>query len=439
MKKIQFIFLFLFSATLMMGQAEPTDTAKVYKKRVLESPEIQFLASYYSQDGDNAAVTGGTGTEELTDVHPTVVISIPINADDVLTAEAGISAYSSASSSNVDALDGKGEADAFQASSGASSSDTWINASLTYSHSSDDRNQVISGNVSYATEYDYNSIGGGVSYTRLFNQKNTELSVKANVYIDRWKVFYPRELRPFDGGSGLNSGYFSRHTITGNTNYAPSFTSLDKSNRNSYSLGFSFSQIMTENLQGSLLVDLVRQDGLLSTPFHRVYFFDVEDSFIDKFHLADDIERLPDSRFKTAVGGRLHYYINERFVLRSYYRFYQDDWGIQSHTVNLELPIKLTDKFTIYPSYRYYSQTAADYFAPYNKHVSTASFYTSDYDLSNFQAHQYSFGISYTDIFTKVKLYKLGLKSIDLRGNYYERDSGLKAFNIGIGLKFVWD
>jgi hypothetical protein len=73
------------------------------------------------------------------------------------------------------------------------------------------------------------------------------------------------------------------------------------------------------------VIDLVQQDGLLSTPFPRVYFSDIADSFIENFQLADDIERLPDSRLKIAVGGRLNYYINETFVVRTFYRYYTDD------------------------------------------------------------------------------------------------------------------
>ena len=84
------------------------DSTLVYKKRVLESIEVDFLTSYYTQDGDNAAVTGGIGTEELTDLTPTIVVSIPLNDDEVLTIDAGISTYTSASSSNLDPFDSSG-------------------------------------------------------------------------------------------------------------------------------------------------------------------------------------------------------------------------------------------------------------------------------------------------------------------------------------------
>lgn len=438
--KLKKIILFMCVLAFAKAYSQTSqDSTKVYKKRVLETTEVDFLTSYYTQDGDNAAVSGGIGTEELTDVTGAFVVSIPLNDDDVLTIDAGVSAYTSASSSNVGPFD-DGTADPFQASSGASSSDLWANLTGSYSHSSDDRNDIWSAKLSVSTEYDYFSLGVGGSYTKLFNEKNTEVSVNANVFLDTWNAIYPTELRPFgEGGSGLNSPLFTQNTITGNTNYAPRFTEFADEGRNSYSLGFGFSQILHKNVQGSLALDFVQQQGLLSTPFQRVYFGDVADSFIDDFQLADAIERLPDSRFKVAVGGRLNWFLNETFTVRTFYRYYFDDWGINSHTASIEVPVKISDKFTLYPSYRFYNQTAADYFRPYEGALSTDEFYTSDYDLSEYSANQFGFGVSYTDIFTKAHLWKFGLKSIDLKFYQYDRDTTFSSSIITAGFKFVMD
>lgn len=435
MRKILTLLLVLFSHYFVNAQAQ--DSTSTYKKRVLETAEIDFLSSYYTQDGDNAAVSGGIGTEELSDITAAFVVSIPLNDDDVLTIDAGISAYTSASSSNVGPFDGNGRANPYDASTGASEGDVWANFTGSYSHSSDDRNNIWSAKLSVSSEYDYFSIGFGGSYTKLFNEKNTEVRINGNVFLDTWNALYPTELRPFGDGQGLNGELFNQYTITGNTNYNPGFKPFDNEGRNTYAVGFGFSQIMTKKLQGSLALDFVMQDGLLSTPFQRVYFKDIADSFIEDFQLADDVERLPDSRFKVALGGRLHYYINETFVIRTFYRYYFDDWGISSHTASVEIPIKLSDKFTIYPSYRFYNQSAADYFAKYEEHLSSDEFYTSDYDLSEYSANQFSLGVTYTDIFTKFHIWKLGLKSIDLKYTQYNRDNTLSASIISAGFKFV--
>lgn len=453
------------------------DSIKVYKKRVLETAEVDFISSYYSQNGDNAAVTGGIGNEKLTDIASNITVSIPLNDDDVLAIDATISAYTSASSSNLNPFDVGGGDDGNSAvynansvgspwveSSGASRSDVWANGNINYSHSTDNRNNIVSANLSFAKEYDYTSIGLGGGFTKLFNEKNTEIDLKANIYLDTWSPKYPSEINSYlRAGQNLNAGFFKNVPIldqsgtainkNGTAVWSPLNTTLvDNKSRNTYSFSLGLSQIISKRAQFSVFLDVVQQNGWLANPMQRVYFADRANYYIgnasnianytsktntDVFQLADDIERLPETRLKIPVGARFNYYINEFVSLRTYYRYYSDDWGINSHTADIELPIKITDKFTIYPTYRYYTQTAADYFAPYEQLFSTNKFYTSDYDLSKYNANQYGFGISYTDIFTKSHIWKLGLKNIDVKYSNYKRNTGLTAGIISAGFKFV--
>ncbi|MBM1106308.1 DUF3570 domain-containing protein [Aurantibacter crassamenti] len=402
-----------------------------YKKRVLEAAEIDLLFSYYNQDGQNAAVTGGEGSEQLSDATSSIVVQLPLNEDDILTIDTGISAYTSASSSNVNPFDGDVNriASPFSASSGASQQDVLAHFNPTYQHSSDNRNSTYNVNAYIASEYDYFSLGFGAGYTRLFNEKNTELSLRGKVYLDKWNPQYPIELR---------AGFFDSR-ITGNGTYTNQFSTFENENRNSFALSLGLSQILSEKVQGSIFMDVVAQNGLLSTPFQRVYFNDTADFFIQDFQLADDVERLPDSRLKFPIGARLNYFVSDAIVLRTYYRFYTDDWGLSSHTASIEIPIKLSDSFTLYPTYRFYNQTAADYFFEKEEALSTYEFYTSDYDLSKYDAHQYGLGFRYRDIFTRTKLLGFGLKAIDLRLVNYNRSNGLNAFIVSLGTTFVVD
>jgi len=478
MKKALIIFSLLI---VTISNAQEKDSTSTYKKRVLETIEVDFLMSYYTQEGKHASVTGGIGDEKLTDLTPTLIIAYPLNSDDILTVDAGISAYSSASSSNLNPFNGDDDDDdddniippngvtgsPWVESSGASGGDVWGNVSVNYSHSSDNRNNIWSANVGFATEYDYTSIGFGGGFSKLFNEKNTEVGIKAQVYLDTWSPKYPKEIRAFlDDGENYNSEFFNSVDVlnqagqiidkNGTDVWSPFNSTLIKDKgRNSYSVSLSFSQILSKNAQFSVFLDLVQQDGWLSNPMQRVYFGDRDNYYIgnaanipnytsptniDVFQLADDIERLPDTRFKIPVGARFNYYINEVFVLRTYYRYYFDDWGINSHTASIELPIKFASgKFTFYPTYRYYTQTAADYFAPYEENVSTSIYYTSDYDLSKFNSNQYGVGFKYTDIFAKFKIYKFGLKSVDLKYGYYDRSDGLNSNIFSAGFKFVMD
>ncbi len=458
--KFKLILVLTFLWVVGLSAQEST-----YQKKVLESTEVDILMSYYAQDGIHSAVAGGEGTEELTDFTSSIIISLPIKNNDVLTVDIGISAYTSASSSNINPFDrsgasrggdddddddksaidkgiDEGGANPWYASSGASMSDVLVHGSANYAHSSEDRNTIVSGNIGFSTEYDYFSIGVGGAYTKLFNQKNTELSFKAQIYFDKWQSIYPTELDSYLE-DGLDGGFFEGVVVIGDPDfpdavYAPTNFSLNTDeHRNSYALSASFSQILTKSIQASVFFDVIIQEGLLSTPYHRVYFADKPDFYIEQFQLADDKEKLPSSRFKLPIGTRFNFYLNEHFVLRTYYRYYYDDWGITAHTASIELPIKIGEKFTISPMYRFYTQTESDYFAPKKEHISTEKYYTSDYDLSAFDANQYGLGIKYTDIFTKAKIWKFGLKNVELRYSHYQRSNDLTSDIVTLGIKFI--
>lgn len=459
--------------------AQTEDTTVVFKKRVLESTEVDFLASYYKQDGQHSSVSGGMGSEKLTDIASNIVIAMPLSDDAVLTMDVGISSYTSASSSNINpfnatgASGGGGDDDddkdiiasgpkgtPWQASSGASAQDALVSLTANYSHSSDNRNFVWNADVSFSNEYDYTSIGIGGGIAKLFNDKNSEISLKVNAYLDQWRPIYPTELSEYgkNGANFLTSGFFNGVTVLdqngdASTAYSPSkFSQWKSTARNSYSASVGFSQVMTKRTQFSVFFDILKQDGKLSTPYHRIYFADKENYYIGNpqyipmyentnnigvYRLADDIERLPGTRFKIPIGSRFNYYLNEKITIRTYYRYFWDDWGITAHTASIEVPYKISDRFTIFPLYRYYTQNESKYFAPFEKHLSTEKFYTSDYDLSTFNANQYGFGVSYTDIFTNTKIWKFGLKNIDFRFNHYSRSDGLNANIATFGFKFV--
>ena len=481
---MQKILIYIFGILPLLSVAQQKE--KAYKKRVLESTEINILTSYYAQNGDHASVTGGIGREELRDYATDINVSIPVNADDVLTIDATVSAYSSASSSNLNPFTGaskKGDDDEedddrsalgskkisgspWIVSSGASKSDVWKNANISYSHSSDDRSNVWSGGLSVAHEFDYFSLGGNLSYLKLFNQENTGLHFGAKIYLDQWMPQYPTEIKTYIKNNGnLNKSYFKDVDIfdhngvkinkNGTYKWAPFNTTLiQNKSRNTYTFTFSFSQILTQKMQFSLISELTYQQGWLANPLQRVYFADRDNFYIgnpasinhytdksntDTFQLADDIERLPHNRLKIPLGLRWHYYVNENLVVKTYYRYYFDDWGLQSHTLELELPIKIGEYFTFYPNYRYYNQTAAKYFAPYETHLSTETYYTSDYDLSAFSARQIGLGIKYKDITTRIHFYKFGIKNISLNYNYYRRTNGMFAHIVSLGTKIIMD
>jgi hypothetical protein len=145
-------------------------------------------------------------------------------------------------------------------------------------------------------------------------------------------------------------------------------------------------------------------------------------------------EKLPSSRFKVPIGLRANYFMGDQLVLRSFYRYYQDDWGLNSHTADIEATYKFSPFVSLTPFYRYYNQTAIDYFAPYQQHKPTDEFYTSNYDLSAFTSHFYGAGIR-----LGAPRGVLGIKKwnmVEIRYGRYNRSTNLNANIISMHLKF---
>jgi len=194
--------------------------------------------------------------------------------------------------------------------------------------------------------------------------------------------------------------------------------------RNTYAGSLSYSQIINQRLQIMFLADVIKQTGYLSLPFHRVYFNDA----------SVHQENLPDSRFKIPLGFRANYFLGDRFIIKAYYRFYHDNWGLTAHTADIELPVKITPFVSVSPFYRYYSQTAVKYFAPYELHSIQDQYYTSNYDLSKFNSNFFGAGIRLAPPKGIFGIQHLNM--LELRYGHYAKNIGMNSDIISMNLKF---
>ncbi|MEO5947583.1 MAG: DUF3570 domain-containing protein [Chitinophagaceae bacterium] len=383
--------------TFFSGYAQtPQKDSATYKSRKLTFEEANLVSSYYKQDGSNAAVTGGKGSQKLNDISNTIDVKFikwdRKNRKHSFELEVGLDHYTSASSDQVD----------LKANSSASHADTRIFPSVSWSMENEKNGTSIGAGLSTSTEFDYQSFGANINFSKKTNNRNGEFTAKAQAYIDKVSLIYPTELR----AGGQNDEHYSTTA------------------RNSYSGSLSYSQIINQRLQLMFIADLISQKGLLSLPFYRVYF---NDNSVHK-------ENLPNTRMKIPLGFRANYFIGDKVILRSFYRFYNDDWGLTAHTLELETPVKVTPFFSIIPFYRYYKQTAVDYFASYKTHTSAEQYYTSNYDLSAFNSNFYGAGIKLTPPKGVFGIQQLNM--LELRYGHYTRTNGLKSDIVSMNLKF---
>ncbi len=369
----------------------------VYHRKLKET-EVKFLYSYYEQDGKHSPVLGGEGTEYLTDHVGKIIVNIPVK-NNSLSLMAGIDHYTSASTDNINPA----------SISSASVVDDRIYFSGAFAKEKNKKGFEYGMNAGYSTEWDVTSYSTGGYAARTFNKGNSQLNLTLQHFSDRWELIFPVELRnqlPFDSVDW-------RHVVD---------------------ISISYSQVLTQKLQFSLSAEAIIQQGYLSTPFHRVYF---KDRFLP------GVENLPRQRIKYPFGIRLNYFVTDFLVARTFYRLYFDDFNIRAHTASIELPVKPLAFLAAIPFYRFHTQSAATYFAKIDEHHSSATYFTSDYDLSAFQSHKIGLGIRYAPInglfrtgAVGSKIKRIALDKIEARAANYHRSDGLKAWIGSIQLSF---
>lgn len=72
-------------------------------------------------------------------------------------------------------------------------------------------------------------------------------------------------------------------------------------------------------------------------------------------------EKRPDNRIRQSIFAQSIYHL-ARDVVRVSYRYYFDDWGIRSHTVDLKYSWNLGRGVILQPHTRWYRQSAADFY-----------------------------------------------------------------------------
>jgi len=168
---------------------------QTYAKKKLSHTDVEVVFSYYNQNNDHSAVTGGIGTEDL-QVYVSH-LSLDNIRDSVRTVhfDIGFDVISSASTDNIDFV-----------LSSASKHDVRVYTSLGFNKVANNKKITWGANTSFSIESDYLSVGQSLSINHINEDQTRELSAVLQMYFDdlRWgryqfegvrELVYPVELR----------------------------------------------------------------------------------------------------------------------------------------------------------------------------------------------------------------------------------------------------
>jgi hypothetical protein len=185
--------------------------------------EANLVSSYYKQNGNNSAVTGGIGTEKLTDISNTIDVTMvkydKKDRKNKFDFSVGIDHYTSASSDMID----------LKANSSASHADNRIYPALSWSRENMKRND-FNGRCFYFFRIRLYILRCKHRVFAKTKNRMGEFTAKFQAYLDQVKLIAPIELRTNGSTGGEHENYGT-------------------SGRNTFALSLSYSQIINQNFQ----------------------------------------------------------------------------------------------------------------------------------------------------------------------------------------------
>lgn len=159
--------------------------------------------------------------------------------------------------------------------------------------------------------------------------------------------------------------------------------------RRNYRIGLS--QILTKNMIMGASFETITDEGFLNNPYRSVRYID---SGVARGYSYQP-EVYPNTHTSNALAIRAKYYLPYHAALRGEVRFYQDDWGVVGHNVEIGYTHPLKERWTLDGHIRTYSQTKADFYSDLFPGYNAQNFLARDKELSTFSNLTLGFSIRY--------------------------------------------
>ena len=178
---------------------------------------------------------------------------------------------------------------------------------------------------------------------------------------------------------------------------AVEFLSQDE-NKDTLDMTFGVSQLLSTKTILDFTVGYGHSTGYLADPYRGI-------SQDFGFFTAQTGENRPGSqnRWVAKIAAR-HYLPDQEAALSGSYRFFANSESLIGHTFELKWIQQITEKVSVTPYFRYYQQTANNYYRPtltgatfigQDAVQGEGPFFSSDYRLSAFDATTYGIRMSY--------------------------------------------
>ena len=154
---------------------------------------------------------------------------------------------------------------------------------------------------------------------------------------------------------------------------------------------FGLQQILTPRMMAGLNYEVITDEGFLNNPYRSVRYLDETSARGYSYQP----ELYPHTRTSNAIAVNARYYLPYRAAVHGEYRYYTDTWGIDANTVSLGYTHPWGKRWIFEAGYRWYDQSAADFYSDLFPRADAQNFLARDKELSTFTSHMFSLGASY--------------------------------------------
>lgn len=150
------------------------------------------------------------------------------------------------------------------------------------------------------------------------------------------------------------------------------------------------SQVITKKFVMNLDFEGITDEGYLNNPYRQVRY---QAQGAQGYSWQSEV--YPNTRTSGAVslGGR--YFLREGSVVYASARVYSDTWGIDAWNTKAGYTYIHNKKWIFDASYRYYTQSAADFYSDLFPYVDAQNFMGRDKEISTFNDHSIRLDVTY--------------------------------------------
>lgn len=154
---------------------------------------------------------------------------------------------------------------------------------------------------------------------------------------------------------------------------------------------FGLQLIATPRLLTGLNYEVITDEGFLNNPYRSVRYLD--DTSARGFSFQPEL--YPRTRTSNAVAINARYFLPHRASVHGEYRYFTDTWGIDANTASIGYTHPWGKRWIFEAGYRWYDQSAADFYSDLFPRADAQNFLARDKELSTFTSHMFSLGATY--------------------------------------------